>query len=582
MAAIDSHQAKDRNADVLIAGVMLVFGFIGASLLVLFGYATKGMSTIVFVVSDLPGFFMATGIVVISALPYFMGPMPFGGPAWLRVGAIRPWHVALVVLIAMIASVGPVYHGFPFSMDEYMTRFQAEIFAAGRLSGEVPPAWRDVGRALHHNFAHFEAASGQVFSSYRPGMAILYALFDLAGLGLYASAIFSAGSVILVAAVARHLWPRSETAPLVAALLLATSQQVLITGLTSYAMPAHLFFNLLWLRLFLLDRPWAHVLAALVGVAITALHQVHPYIFFAAPFLLSLFRPFRPWLLVLYGTTCLQGLFLAISWDKIALGAAVFGAGHGVAAQTGPGFIERVIKIFRLPGSFEFSTIAALMVRFVAWQNLVLVPLLVIAARRAEWSKPMWLLAASVAFSLAPYLFLMPDQGHGWGYRYLHGLIGNVALLATAGWLAVEKLADRERRRTTAALLAFGVLSVVAMLPLRVEQVERMVAPFAHARQYLQTIAADAVVIDTPSIFYGQDLVRNRPFLENRPVLVDLRHLSPAGVRQLCAAHPGSVALIDANDLTRFGLLKVGKPILPPPDRQQMLDQLKASPCGVR
>ena len=64
-------------------------------------------------------------------------------------------------------------------------------------------------------------------------MAALDALFDLVGMGGYTSAVMSAGSAILVASVARRLWPHSDSAPPVAAPLLATSQQVLFTGLTA-------------------------------------------------------------------------------------------------------------------------------------------------------------------------------------------------------------------------------------------------------------------------------------------------------------------------------------------------------------
>lgn len=580
MSGIESHIEAKRSTDFLTGNAILICGFFGAAALVLVGNATRAISRFIYIHVDLPGFCVAAAIVGISAVFYCAGPISPVRPGTLRLLEIKPWHIASVALVVMIACVEPVYHGFAFSMDEYMTEFQAEIFAAGKLAGEVPVEWRDVGRALNHGFARYDVTSGQVYSTYRPGMAALTAAFDLAGMGAYTSAVLSAGSIILVASIARHLWPCSRSAPLVAALIVATSQQVLITGLTSYAMPAHLFFNLLWIRLFLLDRPWAHGLAALVGVATAALHQVHPHLFFAAPFLLTLFRPFRAGLLLFYGIIYALGHVLIIGWDQIALGAAATGAGQSGTVEVGIGFIGLVAKIFTLPGWFELSTIAALIVRLVAWQNLVLVPLLVIAARRAEWSMSMWLLAASIASSLLPYVFLMPDQGHGWGYRYLHGLIGNLALIATAGWLAVEKMIDSDRRRIAAPLLVAGVLSVTVMLPLRAVQVEQLVSSFANAYQYIRTTAADVVVVDTPSIYYGQDLVRNTPFLENRPVLLDIRHLDVSRIQRLCAAHPHSVDLVDADDLAGFGLPRTLLPARPPPDRDGMLRTLKDARCA--
>ena len=285
MAMTDSRSVENGYTCLLIGNAILVCGLIGAGILVLFGDATRNISRFIYIQIDLPAFCVIATIAAVSAVLTLGRLVSPALPDRLPLPAPQPWHIALVTLAAIAIAVGPVYHDFAFSMDEYMTRFQAEIFAAGRLAGEVPEEWREYARALHHSFARFDPASGFVYSSYRPGMAALYALLDLVGVGRYTSAILSAGSVVLVASIARKLWPYSDSAPLVAAATLATSQQVLITGLTSYAMPAHLFLNLLWVRLFLVDRLWAYGLAALVGIATAALHQIHLHVFFAAPFL---------------------------------------------------------------------------------------------------------------------------------------------------------------------------------------------------------------------------------------------------------------------------------------------------------
>lgn len=244
---------------------------------------------------------------------------------------------------------------------------------------------------------------------------------------------------------------------------------------------------------------------------------------------------------------------------------------------TGIKFYDRVASTFRLPGLYEFGSVSALIARFFAWQSLILVPLIYIAIRRVHWSQPMRLLAVSIALSALPYILLMPDQGHGWGYRYLHGLIGNFVLLATAGWIAIEAMSEPDRRRIFPPLLTAGMLSVVVMLPIRAMQVEQLVAPFAFGYEYIRSNPADVVVVDTPAVYYGQDLVRNEPFATNRPVLMDLRHLDTDQIEALCASH--SVALVGADSLTRFGLIGLSSPNVPPPDRQQMLDLLRSPRC---
>jgi hypothetical protein len=46
---------------------------------------------------------------------------------------------------------------------------------------------------------------------------------------------------------------------------------------------------------------------------------------------------------------------------------------------------------------------------------------------------------------------LLPYQGHGWGYRYLHGLIGSLSLLAGYGWIALSERAARNDMATARA-----------------------------------------------------------------------------------------------------------------------------------
>ncbi len=44
-----------------------------------------------------------------------------------------------------------------------------------------------------------------------------------------------------------------------------------------------------------------------------------------------------------------------------------------------------------------------------------------------------------------------------------------------------------------------------------------MTSPFAAADRFLREIKEPLVIVDTTPIWYGQDLVRNDPFLANTP-----------------------------------------------------------------
>ncbi len=57
--------------------------------------------------------------------------------------------------------------------------------------------------------------------------------------------------LLALAAIGRQLWPDSPGSQVVALLCYLCSSQVVITGMTAYAVSAHLALNLVWLLLFM-------------------------------------------------------------------------------------------------------------------------------------------------------------------------------------------------------------------------------------------------------------------------------------------------------------------------------------------
>ena len=511
---------------------MLALFLIGA-LLVAVG-ATSGMSRYIYVNVDFPGFIVSA----VSLLAVAWAARKGGDFAW--VDRIPVGLIALGTLVVSMIGTHAVYLGYAFSPDEWMPRLQAEIFAHGDLAGTVPPEWREYGRAMYHEFAHYDPATGAVASTYRPGMAALIALFDLAGLGLYVSAFMTAGSVLLTASLARVLWPDSRSAPVIAALLVATSSQALAAAMTTYAMPAHLFFNLLWLRLFLLDKWWAHVAAALCGVLTASLHQIHPHLFFAAPFFLLLLRPFRPGVLLWYGVVYAVGHLAILGWDRMAMGDSVAVSNSGLL--TFDQFLNRVGKLAQIPSLIDWATIGAHVVRLFAWQSLALAPLLLFTLYKRAWPPLLVLMAASIVTSLLPYPFLLPEQGHGWGYRYLHGLLGALALIGTAGWVQMERLHGTAFRQPV--MLCFA-MTLAVVIPVRAFLIERTIAPWLVATEAALAMPADVVIVDRIGIFYGLEIPRNGPYAAERPVVMMLNDLSADQIRRLCGNYRVAVFGVD-------------------------------------
>jgi hypothetical protein len=518
---------------------MLALFLIGA-LLVLVG-GTSGISRYIYIRVDFPGFIVSAVLLLAVSWAARKGD----DFAWLD--RIPVGLIALGTLVVSMIGTHLVHLGYAFSPDEFMPRLQAATFGQGELAGTVPPEWREYGRAMYHDFAHYDPATGAVASTYRPGMAALIALFDLAGLGLYVSAFMTAGSVLLTASLARVLWPDSRSAPVVAALLVATSSQVLAAAMTTYAMPAHLFFNLLWLRLFLLDRWWAHVAAAFCGVFTASLHQVHPHLFFAAPFFLLLLRPFRPGVLLWYGVVYAAGHLAIIGWDRLAMGDSLAVSKSGLL--TFEQFLNRVGGLLQIPSLIDWATIGAHVVRLFAWQSLALAPLLLFTLYRRAWPPLLVLMAASIVTSLLPYPFLLPEQGHGWGYRYLHGLLGLLALIGTAGWIQMERLHGQAFRQPV--MLCFA-MTLAVVIPVRAFLIERTITPWLVATEAALAMPADVVIVDRIGIFYGLEIPRNGPYAAERPVVMMLNDLSADQVRRLCSNY--RVALFGVDEAKQAGV----------------------------
>jgi hypothetical protein len=97
------------------------------------------------------------------------------------------------------------------------------------------------------------------------------------------------------------------------------------------------------------------------------------------------------------------------------------------------------------------------LLRFCTWQAVPMI-LLVMAGLWAVWrarhSDPRGLaLAAGLVLPVVVMGIILPYQGHGFGYRYLHQVLGNGALIAVIGWRAMEPWHARLRPALAAALI---------------------------------------------------------------------------------------------------------------------------------
>ena len=506
-------------------------------------------------------------MLVLGALLLFM--LPFAPkirlPGFPSPGA----HFRLVVLVAAavfaFGALGGIYlfEGFDLSRDEFMAVYDAKIFGSGRLFASLPLEWRPFADALQPQFMAPLKGGEQMVSGYLPVNAMLRAGFGALANPVLMNPLLAAGSILLVYGLAHEVWPSRPDAALVVVLLLATSSQLLFMSTTSYAMTGHLFLNLLWLRCFLRGGAWGHGCALVVAFLACGLHQFVFHPLFAAPFIARLWRPGDRRLCVLYslayGAMILfwaSYLRLALFWEGVAPpvgdGAADVGASY---------MISRILEHLDRFKPMATSTLFFNLLRLIAWQNFLLIPLCALSWRAIREDQGLASqLAAGIALTLLAMFVLMPSQGHGWGYRYLHGLVGSFCLLGGYGWIHVTSGGGSLNASSPVRTFAFASLvAVLIALPLQAYQARALVAPSIAADRAIASADVDIVLIDEDGVEHGHDLVRNDPFLRNRPITLYAWFLEPAQLEALCGRY--RLALFGREHIARFGLFATPEPM---------------------
>jgi len=473
-----------------------------------------------------------------------LGDVPAASSVKLKVAAIG----LLVVVIGVVGAV-VLFRGYPLSMDEYWAHADGVIFGAGKPMFQVPQEWRPYAPALASIFARFLPDSGYWSSTYLPVNAYIQHLF-----GLAASPLMAGLAVIVAADLARQLLPGKRLAPLVCAVLMASSSQLLITAMTPYAMTGHLLLNLVWAWLFLRREIWAQVAAAIVAILATGLHQAAFFPLFALPFLLEAFVARRRVLAIVHLAVIAAAFMVWSNWDLI-----VYSILHVVPpAKKAEGSLRLLdILVERIGGGGlpAFGLMGANLLRFQLWQNPAVVPLMLLLAlpvlRTEGWWRAMLLgIVLTTLFMVA----VIPFQGHGWGYRYLHGLLGNACLLATRAFyeLVPESAAEEKNREWRAYLAAMALFAMAILFPLHAFQAWKQAWPYVSANAALAKWDADVVVIDAPNHAYTVDLARNDPLLRNRPKRMAYAALGPGQLERLCRRY--KVRLFDDAEAARFGI----------------------------
>jgi hypothetical protein len=477
-------------------------------------------------------------------------------PGWLARIAAHPWLLALaLVALGWIGHHGLLL-GYDLTRDEQMADFDAAIFAHGRLFWPIAPGWRPLAEALNQYFILPVADRQAWVSTYLPVNAGLRALVGLGGDAGLTSPLLTAAGALALWRITLRLWPQDAAARGVTLLLYAGSSQVILLSMTAYAMAGHLALNLIWLALFLRNDARGHAGAILIGALATGLHQPLFHPLFVLPFLAALPLQRRWGLSALYAAAYLAiGLFW-LAWPGM-IASAAGGAMTGVAA-TGDhlAYADRLRAMLGDLGPVSLWLMAMNLLRFVAWQHLLLLPLATAGAVlcwRAPLVRP---LVAGIVLHVVVVGILLAYQGHGWGYRYLHGVLGSACLLGGYGWQALAGVWPGRR------LLAWSsAISLLILLPVHMAMAGSLTRPYARLSHAIDASGADIAIIDDRGIDFGADVVINRPDLSNRPIRLLGSELSPAQAGALC--RHARVLFVDRTALQTVAMRIRGKPVGP-------------------
>ncbi|HEY4210556.1 MAG TPA: hypothetical protein VGM84_03665 [Steroidobacteraceae bacterium] len=475
-------------------------------------------------------------------------PVQFPARRIFRWVGEHPLGVAAICAVGLCWGALVVYLNHPLSMDEYAAYFQSRIFASGHLEGHFPTQQMDwlVPAGFQNFFVSVSHFNGAVASGYWPGFALILTPFTFLGIPWACNPCVSAATLLVVHRMALKVFEDTEAAG-VAVLLTLASPVFFGLGISYYSMPSHLLANALYALLLMQPTPRKAAVAGVIGSIALVLHNPIPHLLFAIPwFVWVTTRKGGPRMLAALcaGYLPLSAL-LGIGWFELTNHLRAAG-GQAAAAPTTTDFLSNLKTLL---AAFGLPTGDVLLARFIGVVKIWLwaVPgLLVLAcygAVRGRRNNFCRLLTASALVTFLGYVFVPPDQGHGWGYRYFHSAWMTLPLLATAALYRPGRVPSEpdpaprlfENADTKAFLGACIALTLVFGVGIRAWQMHEIMQRDLSQLPHYRGTEPRIVLVDTRFGFYGADLIQNDPFLRDHETRM-LSH-GPAEDAQMMARY---------------------------------------------
>jgi len=503
----DAHDRQIVVIGVLLTTTVLAYFYAADN----YFFSTRLMSPIfqyLLMVDDFNTVWLTFAVCVLAA--FWKDPAPFMKITRFLGEHVLAISIATIVLLAFAAPF--IYRDNAFSMDEYSAVFQAKTFATGRLTARLPPSVVDwlIPPGFNGPFLIASRTTGQAIEAYWPGFALLLAPFEFLGIPSLCNACLAGIAMLLIHRITLEITDDKRAAGWALLFTLASGAYI-ANSISYYSMQAHLTANLLFAWLLMRPSPYRALGAGFVGSLALVLHNPFPHTVFAVPWIIATARSEK----IPRNLACLMlgylPLVILVGAGWLHLRGEITATDIGFHAFTG-----NLGSGFSFPDKSMFDMRVAATVKMWIWAVPCLFLFAFLGFLRRRHDQRVQLLAASAVFTFVAYLFVIFDQGHGWGYRYFHSAWGVIPILAGCAMTG--------RPESNGRLVAFAgaaaILNLLIVVPWQLMNMDRDITRHYAQLPKPQTPGNNVYFIHGGVGFYLADLVQMDPLLRGRDLFL--------------------------------------------------------------
>jgi hypothetical protein len=339
---------------------------------------------------------------------------------------------------------------------------------------------------------------------------MLLAPFEFLGIPWLCNACLAGLAIVLIHRITLEI-TNDQRAAGWALLFTLASGAFIANAISYYSMQAHLTANLLFVWLLLKPNPYRAFGAGVVGSLALVLHNPFPHVVFALPWIVAIARSEKIprnlfWLMLGYLPLV---IIVGAGWPHLRAEITTGGSGFHVTT-TG------LFSFLSLPDKSMMDMRVAATVKMWIWAVPCLFLFAFLGRLRRRDDQRVRLLAASAVLTFVAYVFVIFEQGHGWGYRYFHSAWGVVPILAGCAMTGRSE----SNGRFAAFAGAAAVLNLLIVVPLQLMHIDAVITRHSAQIPKPQRPGNNVYFIRADRGFYLADLVQMDPLLRAQDLLL--------------------------------------------------------------